>query len=67
MWQVEKSIEALRTALKEIEAILQEIKATSKQDYLKKEHANFNRIIHDYSDNNKGFIEWKSALEEKLL
>ncbi|MDQ6812420.1 MAG: hypothetical protein M3040_01570 [Bacteroidota bacterium] len=67
LWHFEKSIEALRTGLKQIEVILHEIKVTSKQDYLKKEHENFSRIIHDYSDNNKGIIEWKSALEERLL
>ncbi len=57
----------MRTGLKEIEVILQEIKATSKQDCLKKEPNNFSRIIHDYTDNNKGFIQWKDALEERLL
>ncbi|MGI8634090.1 MAG: hypothetical protein ACR2KZ_01675, partial [Segetibacter sp.] len=67
LWHFEKSIEALRTGLKEIEVILQDIKATSKQDYLKKEQSNFSRIIHDYSDNNKGFIQWKDALEGRLL
>lgn len=67
LWHFEKSVEALRKGLKEIEVILQEIKATSKQDYLKKEHNNFSRIIHDYTDNKKGFIQWKDALEEKLL
>lgn len=67
LWHFEKNTEALRTGLKEIEIILQEIKATSKQDYLKKENNNFSRIIHDYTDNRKGFIEWKDALEEKLL
>ena len=67
LWHFEKSIDALRAGLKEIEMILQEIKATGKHDYLKKEHTNFSRVIHDYSDSNKGFIQWKAALEEKLL
>jgi hypothetical protein len=67
VWHFEKNIETLRTGLKEIEVILQEIKATGKQDYLKKDHTNFSRIIHDYSDANKGFIQWKAALEERLL
>lgn len=67
LWHFEKSIEALRTGLKEIEVILQDIKATSKQEYLKKEHDNFSRIIHNYTANKKGFIQWKDALEERLL
>jgi hypothetical protein len=62
-----QNIEALRAGLKEIEVILQEIKATGKLDYLKKEHPNLSRIIHNYSDNNKGFIQWKAALEGRLL
>jgi hypothetical protein len=67
VWHFEKSIEALRRGLKEIEVILQEIKTTSKQDYLKKEHTNFSRIIHDYSDKKKGFVQWKAVLEERIL
>jgi len=67
LWRFEKSIEALRTGLKEIEVILQRIKATSKQDYLKDENHNFSHIIHDYTDNKKGFIQWKNALEERLV
>jgi hypothetical protein len=67
VWHFEKSFEALRTGLKEIEVIIQEIKGTSKQEYLKKEHNNFSRIIHDYTDNKKSFIQWKDSLEEKLV
>jgi hypothetical protein len=48
-------MDALRGGLKEIEIILIEIKATSKVGYLKKEHDNFSRIIHDYSDAKSGF------------
>jgi len=67
LWHFEKSIEALRTGLKEIEEIIQEIKGRSKLEYLKKEHENFSRIIHDYTNAKKGFIQWKDSLEEKLL
>lgn len=28
---------------------------------------NFSRILHDYSDNKKGFIIWKGNLEERLV
>lgn len=67
IWHYDKNMEALRKGLKEIEEILNEIKATSKQDYLKKEHSNFNRLIHDYSDNQKGFSQWKAELEALLI
>ncbi len=66
IWHLEKSMDALRKGLKEIETILNEIKATSKQDYLRKEHDNFSRVIHDYTDVKSGFVAWKGMLEGKL-
>ena len=66
IWHLEKSMDALRKGLKEIEIILNDIKATSKLDYLRKEHDNFSRIIHDYADIKSGFTAWKGMLEDKL-
>ena len=66
IWHFEKSMDALRKGLKEIETILNDIKATSKLDYLRKEHDNFSRVIHDYTDVKSGFTAWKGMLEEKL-
>ncbi len=66
VWHFEKSMDALRNGLKEIESILHEIKETSKKDYLKKENHNLSRIIHDYGDAKSGFIVWKGMLEVKL-
>ncbi len=67
IWHFEKTMDALRNGLKEIEIILNEIKATSKIDYLKKEHDNFSRVMHDYSDAKSGFVVWKGSVEEKLV
>lgn len=67
IWHFEKSMDALRKGLNEIETILNEIKANSKLDYLRKEHGNFSRVIHDYSDAKSGFTMWKGMMEEKLL
>jgi hypothetical protein len=50
-----------------VDAVLKEIKETGKQDYLKKDHANFSRVMHDYADAKSGFVSWKGMLEEKLL
>ena len=66
IWHFERSMDALRKGLKEIEAILNDIKATSKLDYLRQEHDNFSRVIHDYADIKSGFTAWKGMLEEKL-
>ena len=67
IWHFEKSIEALRKGLNEIEATLNEIKTNSKQEYLRQDHENFSRVIHDYSDTKSGFTAWKGMLEEKLV
>jgi superfamily II DNA or RNA helicase len=67
IWHFEKNTEALRTGLKEVDAVLREIKETGKQDYLKKDHLNFTRVLHDYLDAKSGFVNWKGMLEEKLI
>jgi superfamily II DNA or RNA helicase len=67
IWHFDKNTEALRAGLKEVDAVLKEIKETGKQDYLKKEHTDFSRVMHDYSDTKNGFVNWKGMLEEKLL
>ena len=67
IWHFEKSMDALRQGLKEIESILQEIKATGKPDYIRKEDYNFSRVVHDYTDAKSGFTVWKGALEERLV
>jgi superfamily II DNA or RNA helicase len=66
VWHFNKTTEALRAGLKDVDAVLKEIKVTGKQDYLKKDHANFSRVLHDYSDAKSGFVSWKGILEEKL-
>ena len=67
IWHFEKTMETLRKGLNEIEIALNEIKANSKQDYLRQEHENFSRVIHDYGDVKSGFTAWKGMLEEKLV
>lgn len=67
IWDTEKSREALRDTLNQIEEIITGIKKTGRQDYLKQDHPNFSRIWHDYSDTKKGFITWKGILDERLV
>jgi hypothetical protein len=67
VWHFEKTMEALRNGLSEIEGVLNGIKNTGKQDYLNKDHPNFSRIIHDYSAAQKGFVVWKGFLEQRLI
>ena len=67
IWHFEKTMDALRNGLSEIEGVLNEIKNTGKQDYLNKDHPNFSRIMHDYSAAQKGFVVWKGFLEQRLI
>jgi hypothetical protein len=67
LWHTEKSRDALRIILNQIEDIITGIKKSGRQDYLKQDHLNFSRIWHDYSDRKKGFITWKGVLEERLV
>jgi len=67
LWDTEKSREALRATLNQIEEIITGIRKDGRQDYLKQDHPNFSRIWHDYSDSKKGFISWKGTLEERLV
>jgi ubiquinone/menaquinone biosynthesis C-methylase UbiE len=62
-----KNTQQLRAGLKEAYAVLKEIKEKGKQDYLKKDHANFSRIMHDYSDAKSSFVSWKGMLEMQLV
>jgi len=34
---------------------------------LEKQPKNFSRIIHDYSEERKGFVLWRDLLEERLV
>lgn len=66
IWHADRTREALRIILGEIETILRVIKQNGRQIFLENENINFSRIVHDYSDPKKGFVAWKGTLEEKL-
>ncbi len=42
------------------------IRNNGRQAFLESQPQNFTRILHDYSDERKGFIIWKDFLEEIL-
>ena len=60
----EEPYEAFRS---QIDRLLGEIRINGRQAYLDTNADNFSRIVHDYSDDPKGFILWKDLLEEKLF
>lgn len=67
IWLVEKNITALKNKLKQIDVELGTIREKGRQYYMEAQAGNFNRIVHDYSDERKGFVIWKDLLEERLV
>jgi hypothetical protein len=67
VWHANKSKDGLRAKISEIEGILVAIRDSGKIDYLQADHPDFSRVVHDYSDSKKGFLLWKSQLEERMI
>ncbi|HIB8182301.1 TPA: TOTE conflict system archaeo-eukaryotic primase domain-containing protein [Elizabethkingia anophelis] len=66
IWHTEKNKATLIDTIKQIDKELNIIKEKGRQTYLETNPQNFSRIMHDYSDSNKGFATWKGQLEERL-
>lgn len=66
LWHFPKDKATLKIKLKEIDQQLSVIRNKGRQVFLENQPTNFNRILHDYSDNKKGFIIWKDLLNEKM-
>ncbi|MCF8225988.1 MAG: hypothetical protein K9J30_08925 [Bacteroidales bacterium] len=64
---VNKNKQLLRQKLKSIDQDLNVIRNQGRQAFLEEQRENFSRLIHDYTDERKGFIVWKDKLEERLL
>lgn len=66
IWHFNKNSSTLKENLTSVDSALNTIRNQGRQGYLEGQPINFSRIIHDYSDDKKGFIQWRDALEEKL-
>ncbi|PKP46056.1 MAG: restriction endonuclease subunit R [Bacteroidetes bacterium HGW-Bacteroidetes-12] len=66
LWHTDKSKQKLIDKVKEIDSQLNIIRNKGRQVFLETNPNNFSKIIHDYSDNKKGFIIWKDMLEERI-
>lgn len=66
IWHINKEIATLKNNLSRIDKELNIIKNKGRQVYIESQPTDFSRIIHDYSDGNKGFVLWRDQLEEKL-
>ena len=67
IWHFDKDKLALKSNLKLIDQHLSIIRNNGRQVFLDNPPTNFSRIVHDYSDERKGFIIWKDLLEERLV
>ncbi|MCD9577508.1 DEAD/DEAH box helicase [Flavobacterium soyae] len=67
IWHTDKSKSVLIDTIKQIDEELNIIREKGRQSYLETNPQNFSRIVHDYSETNKGFITWKGLLEERLI
>ena len=67
IWHLPKNINALKQGILEIDRHLNKIRNDGRQVFLETNPINFSRILHDYSDERKGFVLWKDALEERLV
>ena len=66
LWHLHKDKPTLKIKLKEIDEQLSIIRNKGRQVFLTCQPKNFSRILHDYSDEKKGFIIWKDLLEEQI-
>jgi hypothetical protein len=66
IWHTPKYKATLIEEVKQIDNQLSIIREKGRQAFLEINPENFIRILHDYSDNKKGFILWKSAIEELI-
>ena len=67
IWHVTKNPDLFKQALLEIDLQLNTIRKEGRQKFLEQTPDNFYKIIHEYSDENKGFVVWKDQLEECLF
>lgn len=67
IWHIDKRNANLSSKLKQIDEALGVIRTKGRQTFIESNPDNFTRIVHDYSDDRKGFVIWKDLLEERLV
>ena len=67
LWHFPKRVSELPLRLKEIDRYLDIIRKQGRQGFLTAPPESFSRLLHDYSDDQKGFILWKDMLGERLV
>ncbi len=67
IWHIDKGNANLLRKLKQIDDALGLIRTKGRQTFIESSPENFSRIVHDYSDDRKGFVIWKDLLEERIV
>jgi superfamily II DNA or RNA helicase len=67
IWHLPKIKTSLPPHVRAINEQLMLIRNKGRQAFLENPPGNFSRVMHDYSDERKGFVLWKDSLEEKLV
>jgi len=67
IWHIDKNRQILRQNLHAIDQDLNIIRSKGRQIFLENQPANFSRLLHDYTEERKGFIIWKDMIEERLI
>ena len=67
VWHFARNTQELSMNLKQIEHDLNVMRNQGRNTFLDTKSTNFTRLIHDYTDDRKGFVSWKARLEERLV
>jgi len=67
IWHIDKNHLILPEKIREIDQDINKIRNKGRQHFLDDQPKNFSRIIHDYSEERKGFVLWRDLLEERLV
>ena len=67
IWHLDKNNQILSQKLQAIDQDLNMIKNNGRQIFLDSQPKDFSRVMHDYSEERKGFIVWKDLMEERLI
>jgi superfamily II DNA or RNA helicase len=67
IWHFDRNVIALQQNISVIDKDLNLIRNEGRHTFLENQPENFSRIIHDYSDERKGFVIWKDMLEGRLI
>lgn len=66
IWHFDNDKKSLPDKLKQVDKYLNIIRNKGRQAFMENPPDSFSRILHDYSDDKKGYIIWKDMLEERL-